>query len=202
MLLSAASRSSFIPSRACLLSKMAAKARMLQSGRLELRIYASAKLEKFALPSPSDPVTVAILGDLHIGNPVDEPLFNEAIRQINELHANDELRRTRIVQLGDLGSSKIGPGSRACFQAAHALFGRFDPPYLNITGNHDLEGAEFDSDEANLQAWRDEFGQHHYWAVEVGPAVLIGLSTSQFRNAEHSVRPSFLSLRCFLSHTR
>ena len=44
-----------------------------------------------------------------------------------------------------------------------------------------LEGDEFETDEANLEAWQQMFGQRHYWAVDVGPATFIGLSTTRFR---------------------
>ena len=44
-----------------------------------------------------------------------------------------------------------------------------------------LEGDEFETDEANLEAWQQMFQQRHYWAVDVGPATFIGLSTTRFR---------------------
>ena len=45
------------------------------------------------------------------------------------------------------------------------------------------EGA----DAANLEAWRSAFGQHHYWKAELGPAVLLGMSTTRFRSNSNSV---------------
>ena len=44
-----------------------------------------------------------------------------------------------------------------------------------------LEGDEFETDEENLAAWQQLFRQQHYWAVDVGPATFIGLSTVRFR---------------------
>lgn len=44
-----------------------------------------------------------------------------------------------------------------------------------------LEGDEFETDEENLAAWQQAFRQRHYWAVDVGPATFIGLSTVRFR---------------------
>ena len=44
-----------------------------------------------------------------------------------------------------------------------------------------MEGAEFVTDEDNLAAWHRRFRQHHCWAVDVGPATFIGLSTTRFR---------------------
>lgn len=43
------------------------------------------------------------------------------------------------------------------------------------------------ADAANLQAWRSAFGQSHFWKAELGPAVLLGLSTTRFRSNSNSV---------------
>jgi hypothetical protein len=53
--------------------------------------------------------------------------------------------------------------------------------YLPTCLHCSLEGNEFESDEANLEAWQQMFQQRHYWAVDVGPATFIGLSTTRFR---------------------
>lgn len=56
-----------------------------------------------------------------------------------------------------------------------------------MTGNHDLEGFDdFATDAENLAAWREQFGQHHHWAVRSGPYLLLGLSTVRFREAPGS----------------
>lgn len=45
-------------------------------------------------------------------------------------------------------------GSRACFRvAAKYLAGFAAVPRALVVGNHDLEGSEFATDEANLAAW-------------------------------------------------
>ena len=45
-------------------------------------------------------------------------------------------------------------GSQRCFEvAAEYLDGFLPVPSALVVGNHDLEGAEFDSDAANLAAW-------------------------------------------------
>jgi len=44
----------------------------------------------------------------------------------------------------------------------------------------------FDTDEDNLAAWQEAWGQHHHWAVDAGPAVLIGISTTRYRSNEMS----------------
>ena len=56
----------------------------------------------------------------------------------------------------------------------------------------DLEGHEFDTDEENLAAWRDVFNQRHYWAAELGPALLVGLSTVRFRSNSFSVHEVYV----------
>ena len=43
------------------------------------------------------------------------------------------------------------------------------------------------ADAANLEAWRSTFGQHHFWRAELGPAVLLGMSTTRFRSNSNSV---------------
>lgn len=42
---------------------------------------------------------------------------------------------------------------RACFDLAAAYLGGFGVRFALVTGNHDLEGAEFPTDEGNLAAW-------------------------------------------------
>lgn len=44
----------------------------------------------------------------------------------------------------------------------------------------------FDTDEANLTAWQEAWGQHHHWVHDAGPAVLIGISTTRYRSNEMS----------------
>jgi hypothetical protein len=46
----------------------------------------------------------------------------------------------------------------------------------------DLEGDEFEQDAVNLAAWQEAFQQHHYWAMPLGPALAVGLSTVRFRS--------------------
>lgn len=46
----------------------------------------------------------------------------------------------------------------------------------------DLEGDEFEEDSVNLSAWHEAFKQHHYWALDLGPVLAVGLSTVRFRS--------------------
>ena len=45
------------------------------------------------------------------------------------------------------------PSRRASFDTAAAYLGGFGVRFGLVTGNHDLEGAEFRTDEENLAAW-------------------------------------------------
>jgi 3',5'-cyclic AMP phosphodiesterase CpdA len=86
-----------------------------------------------------------------------------------------------VVQLGDLGTGPTS-GCLAAFEAARTFLLSLNLPFLLITGNHDLEGTAYDTDAANLEAWSSCFEQNHYWAKDVGPCVLVGLSTTRYRS--------------------
>lgn len=86
-----------------------------------------------------------------------------------------------VVQLGDVGTGALS-GSPAAFETARLYLQSFKVPVHAITGNHDLEGTDFDDDEENLAAWEAAFKQSHYWARDVGPCVLLGLSTTRYRS--------------------
>jgi hypothetical protein len=148
------------------------------------------------LPDPknfSDPqctnFSVAIMGDLHISrNPEELTLFNEARDQLRTMIVQDGVDAPRVVQLGDLGNYDAGwPGSSACFDLASQFLDSFALPTAMVLGNHDVEGAEFETDEENLAAWHSTFKQRHYWSADLGPATLIGLSTTRFRSNPFSV---------------
>lgn len=47
-----------------------------------------------------------------------------------------------------------GPGGMGCFERAKDYLGGFNVPTATLLGNHDLEGAEFETDEENLAAWQ------------------------------------------------
>ncbi|GBF87795.1 calcineurin-like phosphoesterase [Raphidocelis subcapitata] len=137
---------------------------------------------------------VSIMGDLHL-EPAQMHLFAEAQGHLRAAMADGEgrlLPGARVVQVGDLGGYKHGPGTRGCFEVALDYLSGFGAPFSLITGNHDLEGHEFETDEENLEAWRDVFGQRHYWAAEVGPVLLVGLSTVRFRSNAFSVHEVYV----------
>lgn len=122
----------------------------------------------------------------------------------------------RLVQLGDLGASNAAPGTPALFAQAREYLrgaagteesGESDPsatpattaPPALVVGNHDLEATSIfdalhpnddtgaDADAANLAAWRDAFSQNHFWTARLGPALLIGVSTTRWRSNADSV---------------
>lgn len=139
-----------------------------------LEIFSDHTLEKFQL---------AVLGDLHL-HPDQEDLFKKGQTQLNGVFSADGYseRNSRLLQLGDLGSSKVKSGSRSCFELAQTYLEGFSAPHVLITGNHDLEGEEFDTDAENLVAWQEVFQQPHNWHAKLGPLLLVGLSTTRYRS--------------------
>ncbi|CAI7770825.1 unnamed protein product [Closterium sp. NIES-53] len=98
-----------------------------------------------------------------------------------------------LIQLGDVGGYSNKPGSAECFRSAVSFLDSFRLPRLSVTGNHDLEGSEFESDERNLLAWKDAFRQEHYWRRDLGDAgVCLGLSTVRFRDSPDSCHEVFI----------
>ncbi len=152
------------------------------------------------------PFRLAVLGDLHLDEAT-RPAFDEAAAQLRRLLLEEEgpsgspppapPPAPRLLQLGDLGASSFAPGSTPCFEAARAfLDGGVGVPRALITGNHDLESPAFDlpgdvegaaSDAANLAAWRAAFAQPPTWSAWMGPARVLGLSTSTWRSNAASV---------------
>eukprot|EP00897_Mesotaenium_endlicherianum_P001047 jgi/Mesen1/10943/ME000956S10323 len=135
-----------------------------------------------------------VLGDLHL-EPGQMSLFHESrdeiVRQLRDDASGALLPNARLVQLGDVGGYSSQPGSAACFERAIAYLDSYGVPRHSVLGNHDLEGWEFETDAENLDMWRRKFGQHHFWAEDLGHTLLIGLSTVRFRDApdsNHEVR--------------
>jgi hypothetical protein len=99
-----------------------------------------------------------------------------------------------LVSLGDLGRKDIrheqgDAGTTLSFQWAKEFFDGFQLNYDLVTGNHDLEGLdEFTTDKDNLQAFLNVFErpspQFHTYLGE--KTLLLGLSTTRFREAPHS----------------
>jgi 3',5'-cyclic AMP phosphodiesterase CpdA len=167
----------------------------------------------FSVPDPSRPVAVAIMGDLHL-HPDQMPLFHAARDDLvgamrgalaeegeegeegegeeGEGHEGGGGARLRLAQLGDLGAYECAPGTTACFEAARDYLATFGCPRALVTGNHDVEAWDVETDEQNVANWRDAFGQRHYWASDVGPATFVGLSTVRFRSNAHSVHEVYV----------
>jgi len=104
------------------------------------------------------------------------------------------LINSNLVSVGDLGRKDIrhepgDAGTTKSFLDAKIFFDGFGLPYNLITGNHDLEGLdEFDTDEENLQAWKDCFqtDSPHFSRQISERTLLVGLSTVRFRDSPHS----------------
>ncbi|PNW74215.1 hypothetical protein CHLRE_13g589870v5 [Chlamydomonas reinhardtii] len=144
------------------------------------------RLDGLSTTSPSEPWSLAVLGDLHLA-PEQMKLFDAARGHLLSAMAPGG---GRVVQLGDLGHGKHGSGSRKCFEFAKRYMDGFGLPYGMILGNHDLEGDEFETDGENLAAWKEVFGQPHFWSADLGRARIVGLSTERYRsniNCHHEV---------------
>jgi len=142
-----------------------------------------------AMKMPAKRFAAAVVGDLHL-SPKRMGLFHRGRKQLRdclEQEKHAEGARTHVFQLGDLGAGDAQPGTEQCFQLARQFMEGFETEWTLVTGNHDLEGfQDFDTDEANLNGWKQVFEQEHHWVKDIGPAVCIGLSTTRFRDAEYS----------------
>ncbi len=68
-------------------------------------------------------------------------------------------------------------GSMYCFRVADAYLKGFSPiRSAVVTGNHDLEGEDFETDEANLAAWTKVSSSPVFWPGNTGS--FIGLPVS------------------------
>lgn len=170
------------------------------SGRPSVSLVAQAVSHTVLAPSNwssagEGPYSVSVLGDLHL-EPAQMHLFHEARQQLVQAMSGDSdgvvRQGARVVQLGDLGGYKHRPGSRDCFAVASEYLSTFGVPVALITGNHDLEGDEFECDRENLTAWQEAFQQNHYWALPLGPVLAVGLSTVRFRSNAHSVHEVYI----------
>jgi hypothetical protein len=105
--------------------------------------------------------------------------------------------------VGDLGRKEIlheagDAGTSLCFSRGFSYLSSFGLASGAVAGNHDLEGfAEFGSDEANLGAWVEAAAGScemngagtpwfSYTLSETHKVRVLGLSTTRFRDAEHS----------------
>lgn len=157
----------------------------------------------FDTPPNARSFRLAVLGDLHLDEPT-RPAFDEAAAQLRRVllegvdgSGADPSVAPRLIQLGDLGASSFSPGSAACFAAAKTyLDSGVGVPRALVTGNHDLESPTFDqpgdmsgeaSDAANLSAWLAAFDQPHAWSARLGPARVLGISTTAWRANTASV---------------
>lgn len=128
--------------------------------------------------------TLAVLGDIHY----------EADEAADYRRARAQIAGARpqtVVQLGDQGGYSHC-GSWQSFMEGFELLSGFERPFYTLLGNHDLEGAEYASDEQSVAAWCRAFGyERPYQAFDLGPALGICLSTTSFRanpGCQHEVR--------------
>ena len=116
-----------------------------------------------------------VIGDLHY-DPKYAHVFDQAFEQLKSYDAK------ALVQLGDVGGYHY-PGSQQSFDDIKHLFSKLNIPTHTLMGNHDLEGEEFESDEANRQAWMKTFNRTTLWeSFDIGPYLGISLSSWSFRD--------------------
>ncbi|CAK0785880.1 hypothetical protein CVIRNUC_009093 [Coccomyxa viridis] len=140
----------------------------------------------------ADSFSIAIVGDLHLEQK-GMKTFHRARQQLKDVLSASGSGEPRVVQLGDLGGYSEKPGSMYCFRVADAYLKGFLPIRAAVvTGNHDLEGEEFETDAANLAAWTKTFQQRHYWAMELGQVVCLGISTTRFRSNAFSAHEVYI----------
>lgn len=135
--------------------------------------------------------SITVLGDLHY-ELADRETFLAARRQMIDLAAD------AVFQLGDLGGYSHC-GSWQSFEEGLDFLAGFDRPFYTLMGNHDLEGAEYATDEQSVAAWCQAFGyQRPYQMVELGSAIAICLSATSCRSnpaSHHEVRLGAEQLR-------
>lgn len=118
---------------------------------------------------------IAVLGDLHYESA--EHADFQAAQSHVLAHKPDA-----VFQLGDQGGYSHC-GTYLSFQEGRAFLDGFDRPAYTLTGNHDLEGPEYETDVQALSAWCEVFGQSEpYQAIDLGDALAICLSTTRFRS--------------------
>lgn len=142
--------------------------------------------------SAKDEYTVAVLGDLHL-----DPRYMEDHIQgrdhILKILKNGTLPNSCVVSLGDLGESKsvdetkqLYAGTSKCFKFTRDYLDGFNAPFEVIGGNHDLEGIdEFSSDAENLAAYLQAFDKPtpYFKRLIARKTLLVGLGSTVFRDA-------------------
>lgn len=115
-----------------------------------------------------------ILGDLHFEQKTAE-MVKKAFAVFKQINPDF------MVSLGDLGGYSH-PGTQLSFDEAKNLFGEFNFPVYPLLGNHDLEGLEFRTDQANINAWLTTFGRKDpYYSFSKESSHFIFLSSTRFR---------------------
>lgn len=116
-----------------------------------------------------------ILGDLHFEQKT-APLAEAAFKLFKTCNPDF------MVSLGDLGGYSH-PGTQLSFDESASLFETLPFPVYPLLGNHDLEGLEFKTDMANIQAWLEKFKQKRpFYSMNINSTLMVFLSTTRFRD--------------------
>lgn len=118
------------------------------------------------------PLRLVVLGDPHIGKS-DRNLWQKTVEDINDLHPSV------VLIAGDLTAYGPECGTSLATQYAARILNGFHAPWLSVIGNHDLQAAEFDSDEASVASFLQAVHRDTPWfRHDVGPFTVLGLSNT------------------------
>lgn len=120
-----------------------------------------------------------VLGDLHFDSAHDDAI-REALADLRALEPDF------LVSVGDLTGGD-GVGSGKILRQAKERLEATGLPIHAVAGNHDFEGAEFPTDDANLADFLSVFGMASPWySAQFGDWTGVFLSNERFRS--HTVQ--------------
>jgi len=118
---------------------------------------------------------IVVLGDPHIKYPVDEG-WDDIIADVNALEPG------AVFIVGDLTGYGTAIGTKAATWHAKETLDKLDAPWFSVIGNHDLEAADFSTDEEAVASFLSCAGREAPWfRTDIGPLSVLGLSSTSFR---------------------
>ncbi len=122
-----------------------------------------------------NPLRLVILGDPHIGAS-DVGLWEQTIEDINDLQS------AMVLITGDLTGYGPACGTSAATRRAARILDGFHAPWVSVIGNHDLQAAEFLSDDAAVASFLQAVKRDTPWfRRDIGPVTVLGLSNTMHR---------------------
>lgn len=116
-----------------------------------------------------------VLGDPHIDYP-DDAVWPDIVDDVNRLAP------AAVFVVGDLTGYGPYVGTHAATIHATDVLDQLSAPWFSVIGNHDLEAAEFATDEASVASFLSCVRRPTPWfRVDLGPVCVLGLSSTSFR---------------------